>query len=339
MRASRLVSVLLLLQTRGRMTAQQLAATLEVSVRTIYRDIGALAAAGVPVYGDAGPAGGYQLLGGYRTRLTGLTATEAGTLPLAGVPAAAAELGLGTVLAAAQLKLQAALPAELRDRAAAIGERFHLDAPGWYHDGDRSPHLAAVADAVWSQRRIEVRYRRWAAPTDVSRTLDPHGIVLKAGKWYAVAATEGSMRTYRISQILSLTTLPGTFDRRPDFSLAGYWASRITEFRAGLQQGEATIRLSTDGRQRLGDMFSSTVISAVDATATEPDHRGWITAVVPIESLEHAQAEFLRLGAEAEIIAPASLRDRMTAIARSLALLYCPDAAPADRPDLVIGDA
>jgi predicted DNA-binding transcriptional regulator YafY len=338
MRASRLVSVLLLLQTRGRMTAQQLADTLEVSVRTIYRDVDSLSAAGVPVYGDAGPAGGYQLLGGYRTQLTGLTATEAGTLPLAGVPAAAAELGLGTLLAAAQLKLQAALPAELRDRAAAIGERFHLDAPGWYHDGDRSPHLAAVADAVWNQRRIEVRYRRWAAPTDVTRTLDPHGIVLKAGKWYAVAVTGGSMRTYRVSQILSLTTLPETFDRLPGFSLAGYWAASITEFRAGLQQGEATIRLSPDGRQRLGDLFSSAVIDAADATATEPDHRGWITAVVPIESLVHAQAEFLRLGGEAEIIAPARLRDRMTAVARSMALMYCPDTAPARPPDPLIGE-
>ena len=187
MRASRLVSILLLLQGRGKLTARQLADALEVSVRTIYRDVESLNAAGVPVYGDAGPDGGYQLLDGYRTRLDGLTAGEAEALRLAGMPRAAAELGLGTVLATAQLKVQAALPAELRARAARIGERFLLDAPGWYHDGDQSPYLAAVADAVWNQRRIEVRYRRWTAPTDVSRTLDPHGIVLKGGKWYLVA--------------------------------------------------------------------------------------------------------------------------------------------------------
>jgi predicted DNA-binding transcriptional regulator YafY len=338
MRASRLVSILLLLQTRGRLTAPQLAAELEVSVRTIYRDVESLSEAGVPIYGDAGPAGGYQLLGGYRTRLTGLTAAEAEALQFTGMPGAAAELGLGTVLATAQLKLDAALRPELRERSARIAERFFLDAPGWYHDGDSSPHLDAIADAVWNQRRIEVRYRRWAAPTDVTRTLDPHGIVLKAGKWYAVAVTGGSMRTYRVSQILSLTTLPETFDRLPGFSLAGYWADSITEFRAGLQQGEATIRLSAAGRERMGDLFSSAVIDAADATATGPDRRGWITAVVPIESLEHAQAEFLRLGAEAEIIAPASLRDRMTAVARSMALMYCPDTAPARPPDPVIGE-
>ena len=145
-------------------------------------------------------AGGYQLLDGYRTRLTGLTCPEAEALSLSGVPDAAAELGLGTAAASAELKLQAALPAELRDRAARIRERFHLDTPGWYSDGDSSPYLPAVADAVWNQRRIEVRYRRWAAPTNVTRTLDPHGVVLKAGRWYLVARSGEDFRTYRVNQ-------------------------------------------------------------------------------------------------------------------------------------------
>ncbi len=326
------MSILLLLQTRGRLTAAELAERLEVSVRTIYRDVESLSAAGVPVYGDAGPAGGYQLLGGYRTRLTGLTHGEAEALALAGVPGAAAELGLGTVLATAQLKLEAALPAELRGRAAALRERFYLDAPGWYYDGDSPACLAAVADAVWNQRRIEIRYRRWKAPTDVTRALDPHGIVLKAGKWYLVARSSGraedggrtgrGMQTYRISQVLSLTVLDEEFARAEGFDLAAHWRAGITEFRAGLRQGEAVIRLSPQGRERIGQQAASDVIGSADATATAPDERGWVTARVPIESLENAQQDFLRLGADVEVIGPPEARARLAAVARSLAAIY-----------------
>jgi predicted DNA-binding transcriptional regulator YafY len=322
MRASRLVSLLLLLQTRGRLTAQQLADTLEVSVRTIYRDVDSLQAAGVPLYGDAGLGGGYQLLNGYRTRLTGLTAEEAQTLFLAGLPAAAAELGLGTVLAAAQLKLQAALPAELRERAARIQQRFHLDAPGWYEEGDTSPYLAAVAEAVWDQRRIEVRYRRWAAPTDITRTLEPYGVVLKAGKWYLVARSQGQLRTYRVNQILALTTLDEGFERVGGFDLPGYWESSVVEFRAWLHRADATIRLSPVGRNRIREIMGDAVARAADETATPAGERGWVTARVPIESVDRAHADLLRLGADVEVLAPGALRDRMRQTARSLALLY-----------------
>jgi predicted DNA-binding transcriptional regulator YafY len=322
MRASRLVSLLLLLQTRGRLTAQQLADALEVSVRTIYRDVESLQSAGIPLYGDAGLGGGYQLLDGYRTRLTGLTAEEAQTLFLTGLPAAAAELGLGTVLAAAQLKLQAALPAELRERAAVIQQRFHLDAPGWYEDGDSSPYLAAVAEAVWNQQRIEVRYRRWAAPTDVTRTLEPYGVVLKAGKWYLVARSQGQLRTYRVNQILALTTLGDRFERTPGFDLPGYWESSVVEFRAWLHHGDATIRLSPAGRQRIREIMGDAAARAADETATPADERGWVTARVPIESVDHAHADLLRLGADVEVLAPGALRDRMRQTARTLALLY-----------------
>ena len=324
MRASRLVALLLLLQTRGRQTAQQLADELEVSVRTIYRDIDSLSAAGIPLYAEAGPSGGYRLVGGYRTRLTGLTAAEAEALHLAAMPAAAAELGLGRVLAAARLKLQAAMPAELRDRSARIQERFHLDAPGWYHDGDSSPYLAAIADAVWQQRRIQVLYRRWIAPTDVTRTLEPHGIVLKAGKWYLVAACAEEMRTYRVSQVLSLTDLGEQFDRLSGFDLPAYWSAQVTRFRLELTQGEATVRLSPAGRERLADLMSSAVVGAVDATASAPDEIGWVTATVPIESLQHAQSSFLSLGAEVEVMTPEALRTRIADAARSLAQLYQP---------------
>ncbi|MEV4249398.1 YafY family protein [Streptosporangium canum] len=322
MRASRLLSLLMLLQTRGRMTAQELAAELEVSVRTVYRDVEALHAAGVPLYGDAGPSGGYRLLDGYRTRLTGLTSGEAESLFLAGMPGPAAELGLGAVVATAQLKLMAALPAELRDRAGRIRERFHLDAPTWYHGADETPHLAAAAEAVWEERRLEIRYRRWKAPQEVVRTLEPYGLVLKAGRWYLIARGGQDIRTYRVSQILELRALPQSFERPGDFDLAAHWNGALEEFETRLHQGEAVIRLSPNGMERLPDMGRPALLRAAEATAEPPGPDGWTRVTVPIESHRHALSEFLRFGLDLEVVAPAELRDLMAETIRSLARRY-----------------
>jgi predicted DNA-binding transcriptional regulator YafY len=324
MRASRLVSILLLLQTRGRMTAQELADRLEVSVRTIYRDAESLHAAGIPLYGDAGPKGGYQLLDGYRTRLTGLTADEAESLFLAGLPGPAAELGLGAVVTAAQLKLMAALPVELRDRAGRIQERFHLDAPTWYRDPEPVTYLPAVADAVWNERRIQVRYRRWKAPQEVERRLDPYGLVIKAGRWYLVARAGEDVRTYRVSQILDLHPLPEGFTRPDGFDLAAYWQGYLAEFEARLRWGVAVVRLSPRGMENLADLMTPGVVAAAGESAEPPDEEGWTRVTVPIESIEHALAEFLRLGTDVEVLAPAELRDRVAATAVQLAARYRP---------------
>ncbi|MDP9866187.1 MULTISPECIES: helix-turn-helix transcriptional regulator [Streptosporangium] len=322
MRASRLLSLLMLLQTRGRMTAQELAAELEVSVRTVYRDVESLHSAGVPLYGDAGPSGGYRLLDGYRTRLTGLTSGEAQALFLAGMPGPAAELGLGSVVTAAQLKLMAALPVELRDRAGRIRERFHLDTPNWYHGADETPYLAAVADAVWNERRLEIRYRRWKAPQEVLRTLEPYGLVLKAGRWYLIARAGQDLRTYRVSQILELHALPETFERPAGFDLAAHWNGALEEFEARLHQGEAVIRLSPHGMERLPDMARPALLRAAEATARPPGPDGWTQVTVPIESLPNALSEFLRFGVDLEVVSPAELRDLMAETARSLARRY-----------------
>jgi biotin operon repressor len=205
-RAERLICLLLLLQVHGRMTAQQLSAELEVSVRTVYRDVQALQAAGIPLDGDAGHDGGYQLLGGYRTRLTGLTAAEAGALFLSGLPGPAAELGLGSLLAAAQLKMQAALPPALREHAGWLRERFHLNTPGWYAGAGDAAHLPLVADAVWNRRVIGVRYRRWTEPTEVTRRLKPYGLVLKASRDSTSQAT--GRHTWPISMTGSMPGRP-----------------------------------------------------------------------------------------------------------------------------------
>jgi predicted DNA-binding transcriptional regulator YafY len=321
MRASRLLSLLLLLQTRGRMTAQQLAEELEVSVRTVYRDVDALHEAGVPLYGDAGPAGGYQLLDGYRTRLTGLTAAEAETLFLAGLPGPAAELGLGSVLAAAQLKLRAALPASLRDNADRLSERFYLDAPGWYRSTAEVPYLPLVASAVWERQLIQIRYQRWKAPTDVTRMLAPHGLVLKAGTWYVVARCDGELRTYRVDQITDAALCDAGFDATPGFDLGSWWRSYLDDFQQRLHTGYALIRISPAAADRARGLLSAAVAAAVlTGGTTEPD--GWVRARVPIESDSQALADFIRLGADIEILEPAELREEAARTARAMAALY-----------------
>jgi predicted DNA-binding transcriptional regulator YafY len=317
-----LLALLLLLQTRGRMTAQELAAELEVSVRTVYRDVESLGASGVPVYADRGPTGGYQLLDGYRTRLTGLSADEAESLFLAGLPGPAAELGLGTVLATAELKLLAALPPQLRDRAGRLRERFHLDPTGWFYSDEQTPHLAAVAAAIWEQRAIRVRYLRAGRSGEVTRMLEPLGVVLKGGAWYLVARASGQDRTYRVGRILELEPLNQHFERPERFDLANFWETWSESFEARMYRGEAVIKLSPRGREMLPYLAAPAVNRAVEESADSPDRDGWVRATIPIESREHASGELLRLGAGVEVLAPLELRARIAETVASLARLY-----------------
>lgn len=320
MRSSRLLSILLLLQTRRQLTARELADELEVSLRTIYRDVEALAAAGVPVYADQGRAGGYRLVEGYRTRLTGLTEQEAAALFLVGMPGPAAALGLTQQTSAAELKLLAALAPDQRDRAGRLKNRFHLDLPAWYQDAETSPYLAAVSDAVLHDRRIKVLYRRWEAPREVERVLEPYGLVLKSGSWYVVAATAGGMRTYRVSNILDLTPTDEQFERPADFDLPRYWQEHLGQFDRARFTGEAVVRLSADLVRRLPDL-TYPLLQKASADA-EPAADGSVTVAVPIESIGNAAAQFIRLGAELEALEPPELRAELARLARSVLQLY-----------------
>jgi predicted DNA-binding transcriptional regulator YafY len=327
-RAGRLLSILLLLNVRGRVSAQELADHLEVSLRTVYRDVESLSAAGIPVYATRGRAGGFQLLDGYRTKLTGMTADEAEVLFLSGLPAAAADLGLGSVLAATQLKLLAALPPELRERAARIRDRFHLDAPGWLGETDAPPFLATVADAVWSERRVEVRYER-ANRAVVERVLEPLGLVLKAGTWYLVAGVRGDERgprTYRISRVLAAAVLDEPAERPAGFDLAAHWGDYQRGYTRRVYRETATIRLSEAGRQLL---FLVGRIPAREAHRAmgEPDADGWAQTTLPIESVRHAHHALLQLGADVEVVEPDELRGLITVSARSLLERYGARAA------------
>ncbi|GHB36140.1 transcriptional regulator [Streptomyces viridiviolaceus] len=322
MRADRLLSLLLLLQNRGRMTAPELAAELEVSVRTVYRDVEALGAAGVPVTADRGPAGGYRLMDGYRTRLTGLTDAEAGSLFLAGMPGPARELGLGAVLATAQLKLWAALPDELADQGRRVQERFHLDAPAWFRDADPVPWLEAIARAVWEQRVLRVRYLRWGG--EVHRELRPLGLVLKGGIWYVAALAQEAVRTYRVSRFRALEETGESFERPADFVLAAYWEESSRELDAALRQETARLRISPRARRLLPMQFGAAGVRAAQS-AGPPDREGWVEVEIAVESRAVAVGDLLRLGTEAEVLGPEGLR---RAVAEAVAVLADRYATP-----------
>jgi predicted DNA-binding transcriptional regulator YafY len=302
MRATRLVSLLLLLQLRGQLTATELAGHFEVSVRTIHRDVEALVAAGVPVEAVRGPAGGYRLAGGYRTRLTGLTAEEAEALFVA--PAPAAELGLGGVLTNARLKVLSALPPELQERATRAERYFHLDTRGWFRAEDTVPHLPTIAAATWQERRLSARYRE--GRKIVRRTLDPLGLVLKGGAWYLVARRSVGMRVYRVSRFASVRMREDAFDRPEGFDLAAYWDESSRRFEASRPRVEVKVRASD-----LAVRYLPRDLQGADGVF-----------VVGFQSLEEAYRELLQFGPDAEVLEPVELRERIAATAKEVASLY-----------------
>ncbi|MFI7340461.1 helix-turn-helix transcriptional regulator [Streptomyces sp. NPDC050085] len=325
MRAARLIKMVLLLQSRPSMTAAELARELEVSERTVTRDAQALSEAGVPVYADRGRAGGYRLIGGYRTRLTGLARGEAEALFLSGVPGALREMGLDDAASAARLKVSAALLPSLADASRTAAQRFHLDAPGWFQEPETPELLPVIAEAVWDDRVVRVAYQRQDAI--VERELEPHGLVLKAGVWYLAARVrERGFRVYRIDRFTSVRSDPGSaaqhFVRDEEFDLPGFWEERAAQFARAILRAEAVIRLTPDGARRLPyAMDRGAAREALEAAgAADPDGR--VTVTLPIESEEVAFTQLMALGPEVEVVAPPALRERFARAVRRMGEWY-----------------
>ena len=319
MLASRLLSILMLLQARGSMSARALAAEFEVSPRTIHRDIDQLSAAGVPVYAERGRGGGFRLLDGYRTNLTGFTQSEAEALFLAGLPGPAAQLGLADVLNAARLKLLAALPSRVQPEAERIASRLHLDATAWFRDADLSPSLPVVARAVWSGHYLKLNYKNGSAL--YPRKLGPLGLVLKGGVWYLVAQSGNMVRTYRVASMLDAAITDESFTRPKKFDLAAYWERSARDYEAATYRGEVKVRLSPKGFAGIG-LLGPHVADRAKRTAGKPDKRSWITCTLPVESEERGISELMRLGAEAVILGPPALRAAMGAKLAAMARRY-----------------
>ena len=319
MLASRLLSTLMLLQSRGRMSAPDLSRELEVSIRTVYSDIDQLSAAGIPVIADRGRTGGFQLLNGFRTQLTGLTEAEAEALMLAGLPGPAAELGIADRMASARLKLMAALPQGMQ--AERVAARFHLDVAGWFRASEPVALLPVVARAVWSERCLKIRYRQGQDANEVK--IGPLGLVLKAGVWYVVAVRGTGLRTYRASNILAAETLDEAFDRPADFDLASYWTRSSREYELGNYRGTAAVRLSRRGRSLIS-LLGPYVEAAVAKTAGRPDKQGWIRCTIPVESGDFGIRELLRLGEDLEVVGPPAFRGQVEQSLRRILRPYEP---------------
>lgn len=308
---------MLLLESNQHTTAPALADTLGVSVRTVHRDLDALAQAGVPVYTERGRGGGCRLMEGYRARLTGITPAEADALFFSGMPATAADLGIEPLVATAQLKVRAALPRAVRTAAMLAEQRFHIDPPGWFRTRmPDHPQLQEVAEAVWSDRRLTIRYHPASGKTS-SRDIEPLGLVLKAGLWYLVAGTTGEPRVYRVSRISEIVLSDGTFERPPDFNLAAFWQAWAAKFEADRTSGyRLVLRVHPNALAAVEDLDVGPV------EGIEADEDGWLRVAIHCEAERWARRAVLELGEAAEVVEPLDLREEIAALARSLSKLY-----------------
>jgi predicted DNA-binding transcriptional regulator YafY len=316
MRAERLVALLFTLYSKRSATVAELAKAMDVSERTMHRDIAALRDTGVPLWTEPGRHGGVRLVDGWRTHLDGLTSREAVAMFAMGVPQALAELGLGTAMSAAHAKLFATLPPVLREQAQALAQRFHLDAPGWFRRADDAEHLAAIAKAVWEQRRIEITYGRQGKT--VRRTLQPLGIVLKAGVWYLIAEVDGDLRTYRVARIDAVDETDQRFERPPDFDLVAWWQRSSAQFERSLWTVSAQIRLSPAGVRALPSVLDTAGVQALER-AGPPAEDGWTDVTVELEEPHIAAVQLIPLGDEVEVVAPPAVKAAFVAIVQRMA--------------------
>jgi predicted DNA-binding transcriptional regulator YafY len=340
MRADRLVSLALLLQARGRVSAAGLAAELEVSVRTVYRDIAALNAAGVPVLAEPGPNGGCRLIDGYRFPLRGLSADEAEALLMLGVPAAAADLGLADALSDARRKVRTSAG------AAAGPVLVHLDLPRWFAATEPVPQLRTLAAAVRLGQRLTFTYAPNGAGSARVRQVDPLGLVNKAGTWYLVAVRgtpgpgapdpdppPGGARAdpvvYRAGRVSAARVLPAAAGRPAGFDLVAFWERWSAEFVGRLPRVEVLLRASPDALSVFPEVFGDLGRQAAEAAGPGPAGptaaAGWRAVRLTFESERAAAHRLAGFGREVEVLAPEAVRVLLLGTARELLHRYAPD--------------
>lgn len=322
MRADRLLSLLMVLQARGKTSAARLAKELGVSVRTIYRDIEALSMAGVPVYAERGAEGGCALIDSYRTTLTGLTQPELRALFVLTIPDALEALGLDDELRSALRKLTAALPASRRDEEARVRQRLHLDASAWFQSGEAVPHLATIQSAVWADRKLNLVYTADFFDTPIDHTVAPYGLVAKAGVWYVICAWEDRITALRVARVVAAQITDQPFTRPQGFDLAAFWKQWCATYEWERRAFWATVRVAPDMLRLLPFIFGNHIQTAIIDESNSPDADGWVTLKLPFESLVAARDHILGMGRSAEVLAPDALRRSVLDFARQIVAFY-----------------
>lgn len=317
MRADRLFSIVLLLQSRGQMTARTLARQLEVSERTIHRDMEALSGAGIPVVAERGSGGGWSLLGEYRTNLTGLNEAEVQSLFLTRPTPVLADLNLDKAAEGALLKLLAALPSIYRQGAEYARQRIHIDVTGWHATKEAVPLLHVLQDAIWQERKVMIRYQRGDSGS-VDRLIDPLGLVAKGSVWYLVGAVEGHVRSYRVSRIVDAELTGDVFQRPPDFNLAVFWEQSAAQFREHLPRYQAQVRVRPDILVRMPYAGRFCRIEHVGQT----DAEGWVHVSLRFDIEEMACEYALSFGPQLEVLKPPPLREKVVAAAKATIEFY-----------------
>lgn len=317
MRADRLLSILLLLQAYRHMTARELAQRLEVSERTILRDMEALSGAGIPVVAERGAGGGWSLLGEYRTNLTGLNEAEIQALFLARSPQVLEDLGLSKAAEGALLKLLAAVPVTAQHNADVARTRIHVDVSGWHRPEEAAPLLPLLQRAVWQERKLLMTYQRGDCDA-VERLVDPLGLVAKSGVWYFVAGVDDTVRNYRVSRVMKVILTEQPCARPADFDLPTYWRQSNATFKASLPQFRATLRVQDELVPRLyyGGRFARV------EQVGESDGEGRVLVTMRFQFEEDACEFALGFGPQVELIAPVELRAKIIEMARNVMEFY-----------------
>jgi predicted DNA-binding transcriptional regulator YafY len=313
--------MLMLLQTRGRLTARQLAVELEVSERTIYRDIIALNAAGVPIYTEGGPGGGISLIEGYQTDLTGLRPEEALALSMLSIPKPLVHLGVGGDLKAALLKLFAAIPASVREKQAQAQHRLYLDEAWWFQSEEPTPHLQTIQRAIWQDRLLQITYRGDFNATS-EQVVAPYGLVAKASVWYLVFSRDGRVRGMRASRIISAEMLAQSFERPADFNLAAFWEKWCADFEKDRPFYVVQALVSPALAERLPRLLRKNQPDILNLPPAAVKREGRQAMTLTFENFETARTRILGFGGAIEVLEPPALRASVADFAEQIRAMY-----------------